>query len=85
MRSRGVCPFRRKRLGGASWSDLGEVLGISKQAVQQRYGELEQDWREELDVAELVGTNAPTPFRAKVSSPRQHIPNASTRGAKNEA
>jgi hypothetical protein len=32
---------RRARAGGASWSQVGEALGISRQAAQQRYASTE--------------------------------------------
>lgn len=32
------CAVRDLRGSGASWSQVGEALGISKQAAQQRYG-----------------------------------------------
>ena len=30
----------RARVGGISWSKIGEILGTSAQAAQQRYGEV---------------------------------------------
>jgi|GEM_PF-1449201 len=34
---------------GASWTVLGEVLGVSKQAAQQKYGTASEDWAEAVD------------------------------------
>lgn len=46
-----------ERLSGASWSSLGEVLGTSKQAAQQKFGDREQDWKSALDAELLAGTS----------------------------
>jgi len=42
-----VCERER----GASWTELGEVLGISKQGAQQKYGTLAEDWATAVEQA----------------------------------
>lgn len=43
----------RARLGGATWAQIGDVLGVSAQAAHKRYRDLRYDakigraWREE--------------------------------------
>lgn len=34
----------RARVMGASWSDVGALLGISRQAAAKRYAPLVEDW-----------------------------------------
>lgn len=33
-------------LAGYSWADVGRMLGVSRQAARQRYGDLVTEWRE---------------------------------------
>lgn len=44
--------FERER--GTSWAELGDVLDISKQAVQQRHGRAVEDWTEGVNQALTV-------------------------------
>ena len=48
-----------ERESGTSWTVLGEVLGISKQGAQQKYGALVDDWAEALDQSTHPTANGP--------------------------
>jgi hypothetical protein len=54
---------------GASWAQIGECLGISKQAAQQRFGQLVEDRQLPLTFAGAVPT--PRSARAPVESRRK--------------
>ncbi|MGH8793893.1 MAG: Clp protease N-terminal domain-containing protein [Stackebrandtia sp.] len=51
------------RRSGASWTDIGQHMGISKQAAQKRFV---TDAGKEFDLQELLGKNARFTHRAKV-------------------
>jgi hypothetical protein len=44
--------FERER--GTSWAELGEVLGVSKQAAQQQHGQAVDDWTVSVNLALTV-------------------------------
>jgi len=65
-----------ERAGGTSWADIADVLGISEDEAQARYGAAEQRFGEELAEPEAVSGDGTSYVRLH---PAAHQPDAAAR------